>query len=825
MRIILLFLSVCYSAVIKVPADYTTIQEGIDAASEGDIVVVYPDTYYENITVDKTITLTSLALFDTTTNTLKYALDTWFSDDYPIVVTDDYINTTIIDGSTSNTRSPVIIDGNGGCIIPTVQGFTIQGGNGTEVDRYYEDPEGGTVAVKQHLGGGIFTYKSNPKIYYNKIQNNGLESDVETGGAIYASSDTEDCDWSTRRSKVDEECDNDSFDFKHNFFENNDSRLGMHLSNRKFDGEFNLSGSVFDYWNCQNPEYQTKCWINIDEIEDLTAEVYKSNSCLRSEDTYVDPDLGDDEFNDGSIDSPFLTIGKAIISVAGSELAPVTIHLAEGTYSPSTNGEIFPIEMISYVNLIGEGQDVTILDAEASEAIHRRVITIEEAFGVTLANATFQNGVGRTYSSGIYILNSNVNIENVKIRDNEVGGIRGFGGGIFCQYSTINISNSTIQDNSALKTGGGICLSSSISKLINVNVIRNQARTGGGVNIDLSDVAIVGGNIKDNKAFIHGGGICITSSNPTIDNVFISGNIASPLASPVPVGPFDINEGIGGGMSLYSSSPIIRNTTITNNNVDLGCAIRCYNNSYPQIVNSILWNNSPTEIEIVDSSYTDTINSAINISYSDIQGGEDGIINNGNSIVNWLDNNIDADPLFADPENGDFTLMQNSPCIDAGTSYIEIEGEPFDDLNGNGIWDEGEEFTDFNQNGIYDTSEIPEDDYCGTAPDMGAFEYIAEDCEELSAASETPLSYQIQAAYPNPFNPVTNINYILPNNGNVKLNVYNIQGREIETLMNTFQTPGYHSISWNASSYPSGVYLIRMDSGDFTRTQKVVLVK
>ena len=100
MRLILsiLFLPLCYG-VIKVPDDYSMIQAGIDAAVEGDVVVVYPDTYYENIVINKTITLTSLALFDTSTNTLSASLETWFSDDYPIVVSDEYINTTIIDGS------------------------------------------------------------------------------------------------------------------------------------------------------------------------------------------------------------------------------------------------------------------------------------------------------------------------------------------------------------------------------------------------------------------------------------------------------------------------------------------------------------------------------------------------------------------------------------------------------------------------------------------------------------------------------------------------------------------------------------------------------
>ena len=71
MRLILLILlSVCYADVIHVPADYSTIQEGIDAANQDDIVVVSPATYEENIVIDKTITLTSLALFNTETETV-----------------------------------------------------------------------------------------------------------------------------------------------------------------------------------------------------------------------------------------------------------------------------------------------------------------------------------------------------------------------------------------------------------------------------------------------------------------------------------------------------------------------------------------------------------------------------------------------------------------------------------------------------------------------------------------------------------------------------------------------------------------------------------
>ena len=88
-----------------------------------------------------------------------------------------------------------------------------------------------------------------------------------------------------------------------------------------------------------------------------------------------------------------------------------------------------------------------------------------------------------------------------------------------------------------------------------------------------------------------------------------------------------------------------------------------------------------------------------------------------------------------------------------------------------------------------------------------------------------PENFSIYNIYPNPFNPVTNIIYGLPEHINVQIIVYDLSGKQVETLINQFQTPGYHSVYWDADNLPSGVYLIRMDSGDFTQTQKVVLVK
>jgi len=88
-----------------------------------------------------------------------------------------------------------------------------------------------------------------------------------------------------------------------------------------------------------------------------------------------------------------------------------------------------------------------------------------------------------------------------------------------------------------------------------------------------------------------------------------------------------------------------------------------------------------------------------------------------------------------------------------------------------------------------------------------------------------PDTYSIYNIYPNPFNPITIIEYSLPENASIELFVYNIHGRHIQTLVQSFQTAGYHSINWNAQNYPSGVYLIRLESSTYSQMQKVVLFK
>jgi hypothetical protein len=88
-----------------------------------------------------------------------------------------------------------------------------------------------------------------------------------------------------------------------------------------------------------------------------------------------------------------------------------------------------------------------------------------------------------------------------------------------------------------------------------------------------------------------------------------------------------------------------------------------------------------------------------------------------------------------------------------------------------------------------------------------------------------PETYKIHNIYPNPFNPVTNIEFGLPENAFVQIVVYDIKGRQIATLMNSFQFAGYYSLAWEASNQPSGVYFIDMSSDGFKQTRQVILMK
>jgi photosystem II stability/assembly factor-like uncharacterized protein len=90
---------------------------------------------------------------------------------------------------------------------------------------------------------------------------------------------------------------------------------------------------------------------------------------------------------------------------------------------------------------------------------------------------------------------------------------------------------------------------------------------------------------------------------------------------------------------------------------------------------------------------------------------------------------------------------------------------------------------------------------------------------------EIPTSYSLSQNYPNPFNPTTNIKFQIPKSGLVKLALYNTLGKEVETLVNHQLSPGTYEVDFDGSRLSSGVYYYKLETGDFTDTKKMVLIK
>ncbi|MCK4695457.1 MAG: T9SS type A sorting domain-containing protein, partial [Candidatus Cloacimonetes bacterium] len=79
--------------------------------------------------------------------------------------------------------------------------------------------------------------------------------------------------------------------------------------------------------------------------------------------------------------------------------------------------------------------------------------------------------------------------------------------------------------------------------------------------------------------------------------------------------------------------------------------------------------------------------------------------------------------------------------------------------------------------------------------------------------------------YPNPFNPETTISFSFPKSDNISLEIFNIKGQLVETLITDYREAGKHSIIWDAKNINSGIYFYRLQTADFTEMKKCILVK
>jgi hypothetical protein len=97
--------------------------------------------------------------------------------------------------------------------------------------------------------------------------------------------------------------------------------------------------------------------------------------------------------------------------------------------------------------------------------------------------------------------------------------------------------------------------------------------------------------------------------------------------------------------------------------------------------------------------------------------------------------------------------------------------------------------------------------------------------EVKEKSNEIPTNFALYQNYPNPFNPSTTIEFDIPERTNIKLVIYDILGREVETIVDKELEPGKYKINFTATNLPSGVYFYTLKTPKFTKTNKMLLIK
>ena len=367
----------------------------------------------------------------------------------------------------------------------------------------------------------------------------------------------------------------------------------------------------------------------------------------------------------------------------------------------------------------------------------------------------------------------------------------------FCGFTiTAGVSQGSVMNQ--LNPGGGICCKNASPYLHHLIVEGNRSELdGGGMYLEKSNSVIEYCVIRNNKAVMSGGGLYLENGNYKISNCVIDNNIGYPagaycLESIVQFYKVLLTNTKFDTMLLTSSSEIfIINCTITNNRSAFEID-HCDVN----IINSIFWNDSP-QINILRGDSDFPVSHVI-IAYSNIKGGKNQIKGVNDSLY-YENNNINSDPLFRNVENGDFSLNNNSPCINTGIASYTMRNMEL---------------------------KLKEEEYNGIAPDMGAFESDY----SSTGVSEIDTSSMSLSNYPNPFNSTTTIHYSLSKPGHISLAIYSITGQKIIDLLEKTLPVGNYQAQWNGKdksgiNVSSGVYIIRLKTGVNSISKRVVFMK
>jgi hypothetical protein len=174
-------------------------------------------------------------------------------------------------------------------------------------------------------------------------------------------------------------------------------------------------------------------------------------------------------------------------------------------------------------------------------------------------------------------------------------------------------------------------------------------------------------------------------------------------------------------------------------------------------------------------------------------------------LSNWAGGSGEANALELSINTG------TDPAIVSGSWVsVDVELDAFNAINGNGREDIAQFLITSNLGEVFVDN---------------IYFYNANATSNEDEDSSVPTEYTLNQNYPNPFNPTTNITYSIPQSGNVTIEVFNITGQKVATLVNGVKTAGSHLATFDATNLASGIYIYRMVSGNSVQIRKMMLIK
>ncbi len=626
--------------------DFTNIQDAINASIDGDTVLVYPGTYYENLNFNgRSITLASLNMLTNVTA---------------------YIYQTIIDGNYS-----------GSCIrvesgeTVTIYGFKIVHGSGTIYYAGSASQAGGVSIIdsqaeiinclitenKAGSASGVLLIKS--PVFLSGVTISHNEANFHGGGMVIAT-DSSDM--------------NVVFDTVHrcNIYLNFASEGSEIYKNYSSDTLY-LALDTFTVMNPDNFHIFETDYSGY-PIQKMIIDISHAKINAVASDLFVNP-LGSNDNSGLTPDQPLKNIVFALAKIISDPDTVRTIHLANGVYSPSANQENFPVNLRSYINIQGESRDSTILDADSlTYLLHSSRLDHD----YMVSGLTLQRGNGRDFgdaTGGIQLTVSyNITFRNILIHKcyHYFGSAYNNGCSDNVTFDNVEVAYCKRGD-AALKIGS---IHSPILGPDQDTVYLTNCKVhhcGPGEDPDSSP----GGGID----II--GGLYAPPFYTFLTNCEVSDNLALYPSQ------YYVDSGI-----LLATNVItyLINCTIGNNvglfNPD-NCALAIQEFSKAYVINSILYGNKPRQVGVFGYENTP---SELYLKYSLLQGGEDSIFNTNTTNVIYYDpvSNLNTAPLWDTASMYPYSLSGGSPCIDAGTLNLPpgIELPEYDIAGNPRVWGE-----------------------------------------------------------------------------------------------------------------------------------------